>query len=42
MRDHEFYDKECEAHKELKKVTGAVRTGVATLVTEGEWPESRL
>ncbi|KAK3056824.1 hypothetical protein LTR09_002617 [Extremus antarcticus] len=40
--DHEFYDKECPAHKELKEVTSKVRQGVMTIVTEGEWPETKL
>lgn len=40
--DHDFYDKECPAHKELKKTTSRVRTGVMTVVTEGEWPEAKL
>ncbi|KAF2479468.1 hypothetical protein BDY17DRAFT_327434 [Neohortaea acidophila] len=40
--DHDFYDKECPAHAELKKVTGSVRTGIMTVVTEGEWPEPKL
>ncbi|KAK4506382.1 hypothetical protein PRZ48_000112 [Zasmidium cellare] len=40
--DHDFYDKECPAHKELKKTTGPVKTGVITIVTEGQWPEPRL
>lgn len=40
--DHDFYDKDCPAHKELKKTTSKVRTGVMTVVTEGEWPEPKL
>ena len=35
--DMDYYDNECEAHKELKKVTGAVRTDVCTV-----WFESVL
>lgn len=45
QEDHEFYDKECPAHKQLKEVTGKARSGpssVMTLVTEGEWPEPKL
>jgi hypothetical protein len=35
--DANFYDKECPAHKELKKVTGKYRTGdVLTLIYESE------
>ena len=40
--DHDFYDKECPAHKTLKQTTSRVRTGVMTIVTEGEWPEAKL
>nr|POE54576.1 hypothetical protein CFP56_41514 [Quercus suber] len=40
--DHEFYDRACPAHKELKKTTSRVRTGVMTIVTEGQWPEPEL
>jgi len=40
--DHDFYDKECPAHKMLKQTTSRVRTGVMTIVTEGEWPEAKL
>jgi hypothetical protein len=39
--DHDFYDKECPAHKTLKQTTSKVRTGVMTIVTEGEWPEAK-
>jgi len=45
QEDHEFYDKECPAHKQLKETTGKARFGpssVMTLVTEGEWPEPKL
>ena len=38
--DHDFYDKECPAHKTLKQTTSRVRTGVMTIVTEGEWTEA--
>ncbi|EME50309.1 hypothetical protein DOTSEDRAFT_41413 [Dothistroma septosporum NZE10] len=41
-KDHDFYDKECSAHKELKKTTSKVRTGVMTIVSEGQWPEPEL
>ncbi|EMF17251.1 uncharacterized protein SEPMUDRAFT_33688 [Sphaerulina musiva SO2202] len=34
-QDHAFYDQECPAHRELKKTTSRVRTGVMTVVTEG-------
>ncbi|KAK6437581.1 hypothetical protein LTR95_006222 [Oleoguttula sp. CCFEE 5521] len=41
--DHDFYDKDCPAHKKLKETTGKVRVGdVMTIVTEGEWPEAKL
>ncbi|KAF2171473.1 hypothetical protein M409DRAFT_63729 [Zasmidium cellare ATCC 36951] len=40
--DHDFYDKECPAHKKLKETTGPAKTGVITIVTEGQWPEPRL
>ncbi|CAK4033494.1 Hypothetical predicted protein [Lecanosticta acicola] len=40
--DHRFYDQECPAHQELKKTTSRVRTGVMTIVTEGQWPEPEL
>jgi Stress responsive A/B Barrel Domain len=32
--DVEFYDKECAAHKELKKLTTAVHQGLCTLLME--------
>ena len=35
--DMDYYDKECEAHKALKKVSGAVRTDNLTV-----WFESAL
>ncbi|CZT16746.1 uncharacterized protein RCC_02581 [Ramularia collo-cygni] len=40
--DHDFYDQECPAHKELKKTTSKTATGKMTLVTEGDWPEPEL
>ncbi|KJX98587.1 hypothetical protein TI39_contig403g00006 [Zymoseptoria brevis] len=40
--DHTFYDEKCPAHQELKEVTAKVRTGIMTIVTEGEWPEPEL
>ncbi|PPJ60345.1 hypothetical protein CBER1_10882 [Cercospora berteroae] len=40
--DHEYYDSKCVAHKELKKTTSKVRTGVMTIVSEGQWPEPKL
>lgn len=35
--DMDYYDKECEAHRELKKVAAAVRTDIVTV-----WFESAL
>lgn len=35
--DMDYYDKECEAHKELKKVTAAMRTDIVMV-----WFESAL
>jgi hypothetical protein len=35
--DMEYYDNECEAHNELKKVTAAIRTDIVTV-----WFESAL
>lgn len=32
--DVEFYDKECPAHKELKKITTTVNRGLCTLLME--------
>ncbi|KAK5692762.1 hypothetical protein LTR17_025303 [Elasticomyces elasticus] len=41
--DHDYYDKECTAHKKLKETTSRVRTDTPmTIVTEGVWPEERL
>jgi Stress responsive A/B Barrel Domain len=34
--DHEYYDKECKAHGELKKLTASVRTGVCVTVSESD------
>lgn len=34
--DANYYDKECPAHLELKKVTGPVRTGVQTIIYESD------
>jgi hypothetical protein len=34
--DHDFYDKECPAHKTLKQTTGPLRTGIQTVVYESE------
>jgi hypothetical protein len=34
--DANYYDKECPAHLELKKVTGPVRTAVQTIIYESE------
>jgi hypothetical protein len=33
----DYYDTECEAHKELKKVTASIRTDIVTV-----WFESAL
>ena len=35
--DMDYYDSECEAHKELKKVTAPIRTDIVTV-----WFESAL
>jgi hypothetical protein len=35
--DMDYYDTECEAHKELKKITGAIRTDIVTV-----WFENAL
>ena len=35
--DMDYYDSECEAHKELKKVTASIRTDIVTV-----WFESAL
>jgi hypothetical protein len=32
--DHDYYDKECAAHQELRKVTASRRTGVCVTVSE--------
>jgi hypothetical protein len=32
--DHDYYDKECPAHQELRQVTAARRTGVCVTVSE--------
>lgn len=34
--DVEFYDKECAAHKELKKLTTRVHQGLCTLLIESK------